>query len=113
MTLSLTVATLIMAGSLKYNIKKFSLYNLLGAAGWVVTTLAVGYFFGESYKLLFGYIKSFTVLALITAATVIVIYMLRMAVKSSLLKSMTISERLQEIGDKIKSGFGDMFADKK
>ena len=50
---------------------------------------------------------------MITAATVIVIYMLRMAVKSSLLKSMTISERLQEIGDKIKSGFGDMFADKK
>lgn len=109
MTLSLTVATLIMAGSLKYNIKKFSLYNFLGAVGWVGTTLAVGYFFGESYKLLFGYVKSFTILTLITAATVILIYALRLFFKSTLIKSMTISEKLQQIGDKLKDGLDNIF----
>ena len=64
MTLSLTVATLIMAGSLKYNIKKFSLYNLLGAAGWVGTTLAVGYFFGHVYTFVSAGFRTVFVLAM-------------------------------------------------
>ena len=34
-TFSLTVATLIMAGSLKYSLKKFTLYNFVGSIGWV------------------------------------------------------------------------------
>ena len=59
-TFSLTIATLIMAGSLKYNLRKFSLYNLIGSVGWVAMTLFIGYFFGQSYKFFFIYLKNFT-----------------------------------------------------
>src|SRR3989344_8954220 len=34
-TFSLTIATLITAGSFKYNLKKFTLYNAIGSLGWV------------------------------------------------------------------------------
>src|SRR3989338_1842443 len=46
-TFSLTIAALIMAGSLKYNLKRFTLYNFIGSIGWVAMTLFIGYFFGQ------------------------------------------------------------------
>src|SRR3989338_8692366 len=61
-TWSLTIATMIMAGSFKYDLKKFSLYNFLGSSVWVLMVFFVGYFFGESYKYLFDYFKNFAII---------------------------------------------------
>src|SRR3989338_10558167 len=53
LTWSLTIATMIMAGSFKYNLKKFSFYNSLGSIMWVLMIFFLGFFFGESYKFFF------------------------------------------------------------
>src|SRR3989338_9357614 len=76
-TFSLTIATLIMAGSLKYNLKKFSLYNFIGSVGWVSLTLFIGYFFGQSYKFFFSYIKGFTYILLFLGAAIALVYIVK------------------------------------
>src|SRR3989338_2456187 len=76
-TFSLTIATLIMAGSLKYNLKKFTLYNFIGSVGWVMVTLFIGYFFGESYRFFFSYIKGFTYILLFLGAAIALVYIVK------------------------------------
>ena len=59
-TVGLTIATLVLAGTLKMRFKKFSLYNFFGSVAWACVTLFFGYSFGLSFKLLSRYIESFT-----------------------------------------------------
>ncbi|GEM_PF-2559522 len=101
-TFSLTIATLIMAGSLKYNIKRFALYNFIGSVGWVGVTLFVGYFFGESYKFFFTYIKNFTYILIFLGGAVALVYLIKSILGSAFIKSLLISEKIREIGDKLK-----------
>lgn len=111
MTLSFTVATLIMAGSLKYSPKKFSLYNLIGATGWVVITMTAGYFFGESYKHIFIYIANITYTVILLAVFIAFIYLVRILFKSAFVKSLLINEKLKEMGEKIKEGIDDFLSE--
>lgn len=76
-TFSLTIATLIMAGSLKYNLKKFTLYNAIGSVGWVSVTMFTGYFFGQSYRFFFAYIKGFTYFLLFLGGAIALIFILK------------------------------------
>lgn len=101
-TFSLTVATLIMAGSLKYNLKKFTVYNFIGSVGWVAITMFTGYFFGESYKFFFTYLKNITYFLLFLGGAIILVYILKHVFKSVFIRSLVITERIREIGEKLR-----------
>ena len=103
-TFSLTIATEIMAGSLKYNFKKFSLYNFIGSTGWVCMTLFTGYFFGQSYKLLFHYLKNFWYFLIFLGGAVALIYIFKFIIKSAFIRSLLMHERVQYLSGKIKKG---------
>lgn len=101
-TFSLTIATLIMAGSLKYDLKKFSLYNFIGSIGWVALTLFTGYFFGESYKFFFTYIKNITYFLIFLGGAIALIYVVKNLFGLAFIKTLLIKERIKEIGGKLK-----------
>ena len=109
-TFSLTVATLIMAGSLKYNLKKFSLYNFIGSIGWVAVTLFVGYFFGESYKFFFVYLKNFTFGLVFLGGAVVLIYVIKLIFGSAFVKSLFISDKIKEFSYKLRNGLEEFLS---
>lgn len=103
-TYSMTIATLIMAGSLKYDIKKFSFYNFIGSVGWVCMTLFIGYFFGQSYKLLLAYINDFVFILVFLGSAVALVYILKVIFRSAFVKTVLNYEKVKYIGDKIRNG---------
>ncbi|MEK7139026.1 MAG: DedA family protein [Patescibacteria group bacterium] len=109
-TFSLTIATLIMAGSLKYNLKKFSFYNFIGSVGWVVVTLFVGYFFGQSYKLFFVYLKNFTYGLVFLGGAIALIYIIKLILGSAFVKSLFITDKIKELSDKLRNGLEEFLS---
>ncbi len=102
-TFSLTIATLIMAGSLKYNLRKFSLYNFIGAIGWVSLTLFTGYFFGQSYRFFFSYyLKGLTYFVIFLGGAIALVYIIKEVFKSAFIKSLIVTERIKEISEKLR-----------
>ncbi len=110
LTVSFTVATLITAGSLKYNLKKFSLYNLIGGTGWAIITLGFGYFFGESFKYIFKYVASVTMLLLGLFVAGFVIYIIFKLINRSFEKALELNELVKDIGDKMIIGIDKLLA---
>jgi len=103
LTWSLTIATMIMAGSFKYDLKKFSLYNFIGGLGWTTMTFVVGYLFGKSYKAVnlvnnVGYAALFLIIAFI------LVFLLKVALKSKFIQSLTAMERMRQISERIRDG---------
>ncbi len=111
LTWSLTIATMIMSGSFKYNLKKFSLYNFIGSMGWVLVTFFVGFFFGQSYKFIFDYVKNAVYPLVFLGGAVAIGYILRMVFRSMFIKSLFLQERLKDIGDKMKDGIDKFLSD--
>ncbi len=111
-TFSLTVATLIMAGSLKYDFKKFSLYNFIGSIGWVLVTLFIGYFFGQSYKFFVDSLRSFSYLIVFLGGAVALVYILKLIFGSAFIKSLFLKDKLKEFSDKLKDGIDKFLSDK-
>ncbi len=111
LTWSLTIATLIMAGSLKYDMKKFSIYNFLGSTGWVGLTFFVGFFFGQSYKFFLIYLKNVTYFLLFLGGAIALIYMLKWLFRTAFIKSLMAAEKLREIGDKLRDGIDKFLSD--
>src|SRR3990167_7685098 len=109
-TFSLTIATLIMAGSLKYNLKKFSLYNFIGSIGWVAVTLFVGYFFGQSYKLFFVYLKHFTYGLIFLSGAIALIYIIKLIFGSAFVKSLFITDKIKELSYKLRNGLEEFLS---
>ena len=110
-TWSLTIATMIMAGSFKYDLKKFSLYNFLGSSVWVLMVFFVGYFFGQSYKYLFDYLKNIVLVFLFLGGAITVGYILKLMFRSAYIRSLFIGERLKELSDKVKDGLDKLFSE--
>ena len=110
-TFSLTIATLIMAGSLKYDIKKFSLYNFIGSIGWVAVTLAVGYFFGQSYRFFFIYLKNFTYFIVFLGGAMLLVFILKELAKSAFIRSLVISEKIKEMSDRLKESLDKLLSE--
>ncbi|MDO8558182.1 MAG: DedA family protein [bacterium] len=98
-TVGFTIATLILAGTLKMRLKKFAVYNLLGSAIWACLTGLFGYTFGLSFKLLTHYIESLTYLVvfffIFLAGAIGLWYVLRAIFRTSLLRA--ISEGLTSL----------------
>lgn len=110
-TFSLTIATLLMAGSLKYDLKKFSLYNFIGSIGWVSLTLFIGYFFGQSYKFFIEYLQGLSYLVLFLGGAVALVYILKLILGSTFIKSLFLTEKLKELSDKLKDGIDKLLSD--
>lgn len=112
LTWSLTIATLIMAGSFKYNLRKFGWYNLIGSIGWVALLFFVGFVFGEGYKIVFGYLKGVAYLFLFLGGAVALIYILQWFLKTTFIRSLFISEKIKEFSEKIKHGLDNFLSDR-
>lgn len=109
LTWSLTIATMIMAGSFKYSFRKFSIYNFIGGLGWVAITFIVGYLFGKGYRAVtiannIGYI------ALFLACAIILVYTFKVIFKSKFIQSLTAMERLRDLGEKFKDGIDKLMS---
>ena len=107
-TFSLEIATMILCGSLKYDLKRFTKYNLYGSAGWVGMTVFTGYFFGQSFKLIFNFLKSLTLLMLFLAAAIIIIYIIKILLKKYFVGYLTIQEKIREWTERIRDGFDEV-----
>ncbi|MBI2674313.1 MAG: VTT domain-containing protein [Candidatus Yanofskybacteria bacterium] len=109
-TFSFTIATLIMAGSLKYNLRKFTFYNFIGSVGWVIVTLSVGYFFGQSYKLFFVYLKNFTYGLVFLGGAIALIYIIKLILGSAFVKSLFITDKIRELSYKLRNGLEEFLS---
>lgn len=65
------------AGLARMNIVKFSLYSALGAGIWVIVLVALGYLLGSNEALISEYLRSATVIALISVILITIFYVVR------------------------------------
>ncbi len=111
-TWSLTIATMITAGSFKYDLKRFAWYNFLGSVIWVGMVFFVGFFFGESYKYLFDYLKNFVFILVFLGGAIAIGYLIKMIFRLAYIKTLFVTEQLRELGDKLKDGIDKFLSDK-
>ena len=52
-------------GTMHTPVKRFWLFNIIGAVSWVVSSIMVGYIFGAGYHLAAGYFGKFSIIAVI------------------------------------------------
>lgn len=109
-TFSLEIATLILSGSLKYNLKKFSKYNFLGSVGWVSMAVFVGYWFGQSFQIFFSFIKNFTFFLIFLAGAIILIYLIKIILKRYFVRYLVIQQKLREWTEKLKDELDNFLA---
>jgi len=65
------------AGLSKMNLFKFSLFTSIGAGIWIVVLVAVGYAVGSNEELISEYLKSATLIALISVIFITLFYIIR------------------------------------
>lgn len=65
------------AGLAGMNIAKFSFYTSLGAGIWVVVLVVVGYLVGSNEELISEYLKSATLIALLSVGLITIFYIIR------------------------------------
>ncbi len=65
------------AGLARMNIAKFSFYSALGAGIWVIVLVALGYLLGSNEELISEYLKSATLIALVSVVFITIFYVVR------------------------------------
>lgn len=73
------------AGLARMNLTRFSFYTALGAGIWVIVLVAVGYLVGSSQELISEYMKSATLIALVSVVLITVFYIVRHKRRSKIL----------------------------
>ena len=74
------------AGLARMNIAKFSFFTALGAGIWVVVLVVLGYVVGSNKELISQYLKSATLIALISVIFIAVFYVVRYKRRKVILK---------------------------
>ncbi len=74
------------AGLARMNIAKFSLYTAIGAGIWVVVLVAVGYLVGSNQALISEYLKSATLIALVSVVLITIFYVVRYKKRKEILE---------------------------
>ena len=110
-TWSLTIATMIMAGSFKYDLKKFSLYNFLGSSVWVLMVFFVGYFFGQSYKYLFDYLKNIVLVFLFLGGAIAIGYLIKVVFRKIYVRSLFLREHWDKFSHNVKEKIDELFSE--
>jgi len=100
-TFSLTIATLIMVGSIKYNVKKFAFYNVVGSFGWVVITFGLGTFFGEGYKIYAHYLKEIGFLIIFAVLAIALIVWIEKKSGSMISRTFDFEDHLHHFNERI------------
>ena len=75
------------AGLARMNIAKFSFYTSLGAGIWVVVLVAVGYLVGSNEELISEYLKSATLIALVSVVLITLFYIVRYKRRKEILEN--------------------------
>jgi membrane protein DedA with SNARE-associated domain len=65
------------AGLARMHIAKFSFYTAIGAGIWVVVLVLVGYLVGSNQELISEYMKSATLIALVSVVLIVIFYVIR------------------------------------
>lgn len=107
-TFSLEIATMILSGSLKYNLKKFSKYNLYGSIGWVAMTVFIGYFFAESFKIFSSLLKSLSLFLIFLAGAISLLYIIKIMLKKYFVRYLTIQQKLRDWSGKLRDGLNGL-----
>jgi len=74
------------AGLARMNIATFSFYTSLGAGIWVIVLVVVGYLVGSNEALISEYLKSATVIALVSVMFITIFYIVRYKRRKEILK---------------------------
>ena len=65
------------AGLARMNMAKFSFYTAIGAGIWVIVLVGVGYLVGSNEELISEYLKSATLIALVSVVLMTIFYVVR------------------------------------
>jgi membrane protein DedA with SNARE-associated domain len=65
------------AGLARMNIAKFSFYSALGAGIWVIVLVIIGYLLGSNEELISEYLRSATLIALVSVVFITIFYIVR------------------------------------
>lgn len=109
-TFSLTIATQVMAGSLKYDLKKYSWYNFIGSVSWATFAMSIGYFFGASYRLLFVYLKDFAYFIVFLGGAIALIYILKAVFRSAFVKAVIEHSMIRHYREKLRNGLDKLLS---
>lgn len=96
-TFSITIVTQILAGSLKYPPRKFSLYNIAGSIIWVGIVAGFGFFFGASYQAFVDYWDNVSNIILVALVTIALIILFRSIFRSVISEYLDITEGIERI----------------
>ena len=110
-TFSLEIITMILSGMLKYPMRLFSRYNLIGSIGWVFMAFGVGFFFGKSFIFSFQLISSATWFLIFLLFAIGLIYLIKYLLKRYYLDYIDVQRRLRDIGERIKNGLDEIFSE--
>jgi membrane-associated protein len=73
----------IFAGVVKVDIKKFTLYNIIGSVAWITTFTLTGYFLGRKYPQLKDYLQYVVIgLVIVTTIPLLIAFFRKRTVKS-------------------------------
>ena len=76
------------AGLARMNIATFSFYTSLGAGIWIVILVAVGYLVGSNEALISEYLKSATLIALVSVLFITIFYIIRYKRRKKILENL-------------------------
>jgi membrane protein DedA with SNARE-associated domain len=79
MTFSLTNLTLLVAGSLKFDQRRFHAANIVGSIGWVSLLMAIGMFFGVGSQEVVGYMRAASFYVIVIIGALVAAYLLARA----------------------------------
>lgn len=96
-TFSITIVTQILAGSLKYPFKKFSLYNIVGSIIWVGIVAGFGFFFGASYQAFVDYWDSVSNMIMVALVTIALIMLFRMLFRTVITEYLDVAEGIERL----------------